>query len=215
MTDFDRLSEYAAAFAKSENNMLRQMEERAKKIYIPIMHPSAIAFLQQLIRWRKAKHILELGTAIGYSAIRMRIAAGAGAEIVTIERDRDMIREAEQNIKKQDLTASIHIVEGDATEDLPAARAAAPFDLILIDAAKAQYETLFLKYAQYLAPEGIIVTDNVFFHGLVCDIEKVEKKQLHRLVGKVDGYNRFLAKRSEFDTVFLTVGDGLAVSTKR
>ncbi|MDD9147635.1 O-methyltransferase [Sporolactobacillus sp. CQH2019] len=215
MTDFDKLSEYAAAFVKPENSMLRQMEKKAKQIYIPIMHPSAIAFLQQLIKWKKARRILELGTAIGYSAIRMCLAAGQDAEIITIEREEEMIREAERNIKEQGLTAWIHIVEGDATEDLPAVRDAAPFDLILIDAAKAQYEKLFLKYARYLAPAGIIVTDNVFFHGLVCDIDGVKKKPLHRLVGKVDSYNRFLAERSEFDTIFLTVGDGLAVSTKK
>lgn len=215
MTDFDKLSEYAAAFTGPENSLLRQMEERAARIHIPIMHPSAIAFLQQLIKWRKAKRILELGTAIGYSAIRMCIAAGADAGIVTIEREKDMTREAEQNISQLDLAASIQIVEGDATEDLPAVKAAAPYDLILIDAAKAQYENLFLKYAQYLKPEGVIVTDNVFFHGLVCAIDDVKKKQLHRLVGKVDRYNHFLAERSEFETVFLTVGDGLAVSTKK
>lgn len=191
------------------------MEEKAHKIYIPIMQPSAMIFLQQLIRWTKSTRILELGTAIGYSAIRMRIAAGDRARIVSIERDPEMIREAQRNISEMGFDQSIRIVEGDATGDLQDVRESVPFDLILIDAAKAQYEHLFLDYSRFLKTGGVMVTDNVFFHGLVCDIDAVKKKQLRRLVEKVDGFNRFLADRDDFETVFLTVGDGLAVSTKK
>ncbi|WP_241654661.1 O-methyltransferase [Sporolactobacillus shoreae] len=215
MTDFEKLSGYAAAFTTPENDLLREMEAKAHEIYIPIMHPPAIALLQQLIQWTKARRILELGTAIGYSAIRMRLAAGAGAKIFSVERDPEMISEARKNICKMGFDPSIQIIEGDATEDLQDVREAAPFDLILVDAAKAQYEHLFLEYSCYLKTGGIMVTDNVFFHGLVCDIEGVKKKQLRRLVEKVDDFNRFLSKRTDFETVFLTVGDGLAISTKK
>ncbi|WP_239984889.1 O-methyltransferase [Sporolactobacillus pectinivorans] len=215
MIDFEKLSGYASAFTTAENEQLRRMEEKAHEIYIPIMQPSAMAFLQQLIRWTKATRILELGTAIGYSAIRMRIAAGDSARIVSIERDPEMIREARQNISEIGFDQSIRVVEGDATADLQEVCESAPFDLILIDAAKAQYQHLFLDYSRFLKTGGVIVTDNVFFHGLVCDIDTVRKKQLHRLVEKVDCFNHFLAARNDFETVFLTVGDGLAVSTKK
>jgi len=215
LVDFKVLSDYAAAFTHSENDLLRQMEKKAAEIYIPIMQPSAMAFLQQLIRWRNARKILELGTAIGYSSIRMALAAGNDAMIVTIERDEAMIEEASQNIETLNLQSKIHIVDGDATDDLPEVAAAAPYDLILIDAAKAQYEHLFEKCSELLTDQGVIVTDNVFFHGLVCDIDAVHKKQLHRLVKKVDEFNHFLSERDDFDTIFLTVGDGMAVSTKK
>ncbi|MCO7126378.1 O-methyltransferase [Sporolactobacillus shoreicorticis] len=215
MIDFKVLSDYAATFTHSENDLLRQMEEKAAEIYIPIMQPSAMAFLQQLIRWRSARKILELGTAIGYSSIRMALAAGNDTTIVSVERDEAMIEEATQNIEALNLQERIQIVAGDATDDLSEVASAAPYDLILIDAAKVQYEHLFEKCSGLLADQGIIVTDNVFFHGLVCDIDAVQKKQLHRLVKKVDAFNHFLSEREDFDTIFLTVGDGMAVSTKR
>lgn len=215
MIDFEALSRYAASFTDAENDLLKRMEEKAKQIYIPIMQPSAMAFLQQLIKWMGAKQILELGTAIGYSAIRMRLAAGPDAHIISIERDRDMIAEARQNISKMGFDQSIRIVGGDAADDLREVKEAAPYDLILIDAAKAQYEHLFNKYADHLRPGGVMITDNVFFHGLVCNIESVKKRTLHRLVSKVDSYNHYLYRQKTFDTVFLTIGDGLAVSTKK
>ncbi|MFT8318329.1 MAG: O-methyltransferase [Sporolactobacillus sp.] len=215
MTDFKELSAYASAFSSAENDLLRRMEKQAREIYIPIMQPSAVALLQQLIRWINAERILELGTAIGYSAIRMRLAAGSSAKITSIERDPEMICSAQTHIRELGLSDSIKIVEGDATDQLDAVKQNAPYDLILIDAAKAQYEKLFNTYARWLRPGGIIVTDNVFFHGLVCHIDDVRKKQLNRLVHKVDDYNHFLAERTDFDTVFLTVGDGLAISTKK
>ncbi|BBN99270.1 O-methyltransferase [Sporolactobacillus terrae] len=213
MIDFKELSAYADAFTCSENERLKQMEQKAAASYIPIMQPSSMAFLQQLIRWTGARRILELGTAIGYSSIRMALAAGSDASIITVERDPAMIEEAKQNIETLNLQHVIHIVYGDATEELQEVADAAPFDLILIDAAKAQYERMFHRYTQLLREKGIIVTDNVFFHGLVCDIDGVKKRQLNRLVKKVDAYNHFLAQQSDFDTVFLTVGDGMAVST--
>lgn len=215
MIDFEELSAYAAAFSSPENDLLRQMEQRARDSYIPIMRPSAMALLQQLIHWIKAVHILELGTAIGYSAIRMRLAAGSSAKVTSIERDPEMIRSARQHIHELGLDASIDLVEGDAMEQLDPVRRNAPYDLILIDAAKAQYEKLFNEYTRWLRPGGVIVTDNVLFHGLVCAIDSIQKKQLNRLVHKVDEYNHFLAEQPDFDTVFLTVGDGLAISTKK
>lgn len=214
MIDFKALSAYAAAFTQSENDLLRRMEQRASDLYIPIMQPSAMAFLQQLIQWTGARQILELGTAIGYSSIRMAIAAGQDAQIITVERDQKMICEARQNIEALHLQNAIQIVEGDATMHLPEIEKAAPYDLILIDAAKAQYEHLFMKCAAMVGKGGMIVTDNVFFHGLVCNIDAVKKKQLNRLVKKIDDYNHFLFKQKKFDTIFLTIGDGMAVSTK-
>ncbi|MCO7175638.1 O-methyltransferase [Sporolactobacillus kofuensis] len=215
MVEFKELSAYAAAFTHSETDLLRQMEKKAADIYIPIMQPSAMAFLQQLIRWTGTKRILELGTAIGYSSIRMALAAGKGAEIITVERDQAMIEEATKNIEAHNLQDTIKIVNGDATEDLPEVTAFAPYDLIVIDAAKAQYERLFQKCVGVLADDGIIVSDNILFHGLVCDIDAVKKRQLNRLVKKVDAYNHFLVDQPSFDTVFLTVGDGMAISTKK
>ncbi|MFT8362050.1 MAG: O-methyltransferase [Sporolactobacillus sp.] len=215
MIDFEKLSAYAAAFSPSENKRLQEMEAKAKAIYIPIMQPSAMAFVQQLIHWTGAKQILELGTAIGYSAIRMRLAAGPLAEITTVEREAQMIAEAEENIRQMGFASSIHVVSGDATMPPEAVQTGAPYDLILIDAAKAQYEKLFNDYKPFLRPGGIILTDNILFHGLVYDIDSVKKKQLNRLVHKVDDYNHFLAAQKEFDTVFLTIGDGLAVSTRK
>lgn len=215
LIDFKELTDYTENFTHIENDLLRKMEERARAIYIPIMNRSSIALVQQLIRWRRSTRILEIGTAIGYSAIRMRIAAGNTAKIVTIERDPEMIEEARNNIGRIGFEDSIRVVAGDAADELPEVHRAGPYDLILIDAAKVQYERLFLKYAEYLDPGGIIVTDNVLFHGLVCHPERVRKRSLHRLVDKVNRFNHFLASREDFETVFLTVGDGLAISTVR
>ncbi|MFT8870960.1 MAG: O-methyltransferase [Sporolactobacillus sp.] len=213
-TDFEQLSRYTAAFSPSEDERLRQMEEQARAVYIPIMHPPAIALIQQMIHWTHAKRILELGTAIGYSAIRMRLAAGQAAHVTSVERDAEMISEAQKNIAAFGFADAIHIIHGDALTVQTLAAANAPYDLLVIDAAKGQYEKLFQQYSTLVRAGGIVITDNVLFHGLICEVDQIKKRSLNNLVRKIDEFNHFLAEQPNFDTVFLTVGDGLALSTK-
>lgn len=215
MTDFAKLSAYTAAFIHESDERIRKIEKDARERGIPIIQPDSIAFLRQLIRWLKPGRILEIGTAVGYSAIKMCGSTIPHADIVTIERDEKMLHEASENIKLMGLEKHIRLIFGDAGEDLPEVAEDGPYDFIFIDAAKAQYRKFFSRYAPLLSEKGIIVSDNVLFHGLVADPIPETAKRLKRLADKVNDYNYWLSEHPEFDTVFLTVGDGLAISTRK
>ncbi|WKB36874.1 O-methyltransferase [Terrilactibacillus sp. S3-3] len=163
----------------------------------------------------KPQRILEIGTAVGYSAIKMCCSKSPYTDIVTIERDEKMFHEASKNIKRLGLEKHIRLIFGDAGENLPEVEEEGPYDLIFIDAAKAQYRKFFNRYAPMLSKGGMVVSDNVLFHGLVVDPEHETAKRLRRLAEKVNDYNHWLSEHPAFDTVFLTVGDGLSISTKK
>ena len=131
--------------------------------------------------------------------------------VTTIERDEKRYLEALKNIKKLDLENRIHLIYNDALD----VKIEGYYDLIFIDAAKAQNQRFFERFEKNLAPDGVIVTDNIKFHGLVDKkIEEIESRNLRQLVRKVKDYISFLKANSKYDTVFLDVGDGLAVSKK-
>jgi predicted O-methyltransferase YrrM len=167
----------------------------------------------QLLRIHGSKKILEVGTAIGYSALRMAEALPE-AEIVTIERDLERIQTAKEFIQRSGKGGQIILIEGDALEVENDVRAYGPFDAIFIDAAKGQYKKFFELYAKYLKADGVIVTDNVLFKGLVAE-EEIDSKRTRNLVKKIDDFNMWLMNHSEFNTVILPVGDGIAISIKK
>ncbi|MFC7393241.1 O-methyltransferase [Scopulibacillus cellulosilyticus] len=209
------LSRYAAALApKNDTPLLDKLEKEARGRQIPIMQPDAMALLQHYIRLIKPKRILEIGTAVGYSAIKMALSSEI-AQIYSIEREEEMYREAQANIKSFSLEDRIHVIKGDATKIAEDTGQYAPFDFIFIDAAKGQYQLFFEQYSPFLSQDGLIVTDNVLFRGLAADPERAESKRLRKLAEKINRYNEWLAAHPQFDSVFLTVGDGIAVSARK
>ncbi len=191
--------------------VIQDMERYAEANNVPIIEKDSIIFIDKYIKLNNVKNVLEIGTAIGYSAILMACASKA-VEITTVERDEKRYKEALKNIKACDLDKRIEVVFADA---LDVNLAGYKYDLIFIDAAKGQNIKFFEKFKNYLNDGGIIITDNVNFHGLVENPEKIESKNVRQLVDKIIEYREWLNDNEEYLTKIYDIGDGLAISFKK
>lgn len=191
--------------------LLLEMEQYAKEKNVPIIEKESIAYIMKYIKANDIRNILEIGSAIGYSAILMASASQA-VKVTTIERDEIRYMECLKNVKKCGLDKEINVVFQDA---LDVNLTGVSYDLIFIDAAKGQYKKFFEKFKYFLAPGGVIVTDNLKFHGYVGKKETIESKNLRGIVDKIEGYIEFLKTNEEFDTEFIDIGDGISVSRRK
>lgn len=192
-------------------NVMNQIKSYAEINNVPIMTESGIRYLIKYITRNNVKRVLEIGTAIGYSAIMM-CSADSDLTVTTIERDEKRYLEALKNIKKVGLEDRIQLIYNDALE----VKLDGLYDLIVIDAAKAQNQKFFERFEKNLVEEGTIITDNIKFHGLVDkEPNEIESRNLRQLVRKVKDYIHFLTLNEKYETEFLDVGDGLAVSKKK
>ena len=190
--------------------IIDQIKKYADENDVPIMSDSGIRFLINYIKENKIKDILEIGTAIGYSAIMMATISD-DIHITTIERDEKRYLEAIKNVKKMNLEDRIHLIYKDAFD----VKLVDKFDLIFIDAAKAQNTRFFEKFEYNLNSNGTIITDNMNFHGLVLkDEHEIESRNLRQLVRKIKDFKVFLENNNKYRTSFIEVGDGIAVSRK-
>lgn len=196
-----------------KDEYIKQMEVYAEENNIPIMSKRGINFLCKFIEKNDIRNILEIGTAIGYSSIKMAL-VNKNINVVSIERDQERYIEAVKNVKKFKLDKRITLVLGDAT-DLNIDLKDVKFDLILIDAAKAQYIKFFKKFEKNLADDGVFVSDNMNFHGYVESPEEIKSKNLRQLVTKLKKYITFLEENDKYDTKFYKVGDGIAITAKK
>lgn len=188
-----------------------EMERYAKDYNVPIIEKESIAFIMKFIKENNIKDILEIGSAIGYSAILMASVSDK-VTVTTIERDETRYMECLKNVKKCDLEKRINVVCQDALE---MNLSGVSYDLIFIDAAKGQYTKFFEKYKYFLKPGGVIITDNLKFHGHVGNRNNIASRNLKQLVGKIENYIDFLKNNDEFETKFYDVGDGLSVSMRK
>ncbi len=190
--------------------LILEMEDYAQEKNVPIIEKKSIAFIMKYIKDNNVKNILEIGSAIGYSAILMA-SANKDAFVTTIERDEERYMECLKNVKKCGLDKRINVVLQDALDVNLSDEI--KYDLIFIDAAKGQYTKFFEKYKYFLKDTGAIITDNIKFHGYVGKKDEIESKNLKSLVEKIENYIDFLKENEEFDTKFYDIGDGLSVST--
>lgn len=190
---------------------IKKIKEYALTNKVPIMLDDGIKFLTSFISKHKIKTILEIGSAIGYSAIMMAL-VDPSIKIVTIERDEERYLEAVKNIKTLNLENQITLMYQDALE----VNLAGKFDLVFIDAAKGQNMKFFEKFSGNLNDNGYIITDNINFHGFIDkDESEIKSKNLRQLVRKIKQYIEFLKENEIYETKFHDVGDGIAVSNKR
>lgn len=190
---------------------IMEMEQYARDYNVPIIEKDSIAFIMKFIKANDIKKILEIGSAIGYSAILMA-SVKDDIKITTIERDKTRYLECLKNIKECGMENKIDVVFQDALE---MNLSGVSYDLIFIDAAKGQYTNYFEKYKYFLNPGGVIITDNLKFHGHVGNRENIASRNLRQLVGKIENYIDFLKDNEEFETKFYDVGDGLSVSIRK
>ncbi len=187
-----------------------EMLEYAKAYDVPVMQEEGIAFLVMLLKVLKPKRILEIGSAIGYSSSFM--ALNSDAIIDTIERDEKMYQECQKNHEVLGITKQVNVIYGDALTTFDKVKDNR-YDLIFIDAAKAQYIKFFELYAPLLAEGGVILSDNLYFHELL--FTEVLNRDLRQLVRKVDKYNDYLNSLTDYETHIFKIGDGIGVTTKK
>lgn len=192
-------------------NSIEEIKKKALEDHIPIIMDDTLEVVGKILEKIKSKKILEIGTAVGYSAIRFSEYLNENGYIDTIERDEERVKEANQNIKDLGLDEKIHIFEGDALEILPTL--AGPYDVVFIDAAKGKYPIFLSEALRMLANNGIIIADNILYKGYVMsDYNK------HKQRTAVRGLREFLKNLNENEnltTEIIEVGDGLAISRKK
>ena len=192
-------------------DIVHEIEEYAEKNKVPIMQREGIRYLTSYIAKNDIHNILEIGTAIGYSAIMMAYTK-EDIHITSIERDEKRYLEALNNVKRLELEDKITLIFNDAFN----VSFDEKFDLIFIDAAKAQNTRFFEKFQINLNDKGTIITDNMKFHGLIDKKEEeIKSRDLRGLVRKVKDYRKFLENNKNYSTEFLDIGDGIAISIKK
>ncbi|HHW56726.1 MAG TPA: O-methyltransferase [Clostridia bacterium] len=189
---------------------LEDIRKFAEENYIPIAKPEVAAFLNFIVKVKKPKKVLEIGTAIGYSAI---IIANAykNANIVTIERDINLAEIAKENFKKAKVEDRIDLICGEAQEVLQ--NLTNKYDLIFVDAAKGQYIEFYKEIKRILNREGIIMWDNILYKGYVVNEKNVKHKR-RTIVYRMREFLKILNEDKTLHTVILPLGDGVALNFK-
>ena len=190
---------------------VKKLKQYAAMKDVPIMVDETADFITNFIKEHRIRSVLELGTAIGYSAIMMAL-SDPNVKITSIERDSERYLEAVKNVKLFGLEDRITLIFKDALE----AEIEGEFDLIFIDAAKGQNIKFVERYEKNLAPKGFIITDNMGFLGLVNkDENEIQSKNVRGLVRKIKEYISYLQTNLKYKTVIHEVGDGIAVTERR
>lgn len=188
-----------------------ELRDYAIENNVPIIGDEGLSFLEMIIALYKPKNILEIGTAIGYSAERM--ARVNNSNVVTIERDEVMYKKALETIDTLKLNNQVEIIFKDALEAFDDV-SNKKFDMIFIDAAKGQYKKFFEGYTKYLNKGGIVVCDNMLFHGQL-ENEEIKSRNLRALVRKIKDYHEYLLSNDDYYTKILDIGDGMSISIKK
>ena len=186
---------------------MNKLIEYAANHRVPILHPESVVALLTIVQSLAPKRVLEVGTAIGYSAMQLA-SVDPSIHVTTLERDPAMVDVANKFIAKHGFSNQIDVVHIDAAQFTPTEMV----DLIFIDAGKAQYQVMFERFSPFLNDDGIIVCDNYYLHGLTSANAPKNKRTIAR---KLEAFKEFLRTHEEFETSILDVGDGLSVSKKR
>lgn len=208
---YDYMEEYLRSLLSENNKVLNELERYAKENNVPIVQKETARFLELMVSIQKPKKILELGTAIGYSAILMSEAMNNNVSITSIERDTSMIEEANANFSKYGYS-NIDILEGDALEILESIED--KYDLIFMDAGKGHYNHFLPNCLRLLSQEGIIIADNVLFRGMVATNDLLKRRKI-TIVKRMRKYLEEVNKDTDLITSVIPMGDGIAVTKRR
>lgn len=191
--------------------MINDIKQKALEEGVPIIKDEGLAFLLDFVKSNSYKDILELGTAVGYSAMNMA-KLNEDIHIDTIEKNEDMYKQAIVNIKNSGLENQINVhfmpIEEFKTDRM--------YDLIFVDAAKAQYGKYMEQFLPNLKPEGRMIFDNMIFHGLIYKLDEIESKNLRNLVKKIIKFRDLVHNDERFDIIYKdNVGDGILILSRR
>lgn len=211
----ERLSAYINTLAVPLPEPLRQIEKEALAEHVPIIRKDMQSLLRFLLIARKPKNILEIGTAVGFSALLMREAAGIHCRLTTIEKVPKRIQKAKENFRRMGNEAGILLLEGDAAEVLQALAAKKEkYDFIFMDAAKGQYLNFLESVYSLLPPDGMLVTDNVLQDGDIIQSRYAVTRRDRTIHTRMREYLYALTHTKQLETVVLPIGDGAALSIR-
>ena len=209
----ERMMTFIHSFDCGNPPYLHELEKYAKETNVPIIRPQMQSLLRFLMSWGKPMKILEVGTAIGFSALFMSEYAPEGCHITTIEKYEKRIPLAKENFKKAGKQDSITLIEGDATEVLSDLQET--FDFIFMDAAKGQYLHFLPEILRLLSSGGILVSDNVLQEGDIIESHFAVERRNRTIYKRMREYLYELKHNDALVTALLPLGDGVAISTKR
>ena len=189
---------------------LEKIKQKALQEHIPIIMDDTLEVIANRLKNVKPRKILEIGTAVGYSAICFSEFLSEDGKIDTIEREHDRVEEARKNIEKAEVQDKINIIEGDAVEILPTLQG--KYDVVFIDASKGKYPFFLKEALRLLADNGIIFADNVLYKGYV--LSDYNKHKQRTAVRNLREFLAELQNNQELKTEILEVGDGLAVAER-
>lgn len=206
------VEEYIRSLVPRRESFLMELEMYAKLNHVPIIHPEVAQLIRVLLNIAKPKRILEIGTAIGYSALIMASVIEREGRIISIEKREDMINMAEKNIHDSGYSDMIKIIKGEAEEVLPNIND--EFDFIFIDAAKGQYMEFFPHCIRNLAEGGIILSDNVLYKGMVASDDLVLRRK-KTIVKRMRSYLDYITSNKDLESSVIPIGDGVAITYKK
>lgn len=188
-------------------DIINEIKAEALSNNIPIIEDEGLGFIKKIIIDNECQHILEIGSAVGYSAIMMSLITNVKL-VDTIERDKIRYDTAVTNINRANLNHKIRIFNEDAlliNKDI----LLNSYDLIFIDAAKSQYQRFFDYYESLLSSDGFVLVDNINFHGMIYDIPNIKNRNTKQLVNKIKRFKDNILNDSNYDTKYYDVGDGM------
>ena len=209
----ERMMTFIRSFDRGNPAYLEELEKYSRETNVPIIRPQMQSLLKFLLAWGKPRKILEVGTAIGFSALLMSEYAPEGCHITTIEKYEKRIRLARENFKKAGKEENITLLEGDATEILAALDD--EFDMIFMDAAKGQYINFMPDILRLLAPGGLLVSDNILQDGDIVESKYAVTRRNRTIHNRMREYLYALTHHDELETVILPVADGVTLSVKK
>lgn len=187
---------------------LKKIKQKALQEHIPIIMDDTLTVMERYLLEIQPKRILEIGTAVGYSAMCFTRFLAENGKIDTIEREEERVKEAKQNIKKVGVEDRIYIYQGDAVEILPTLNN--KYDAVFIDAAKGKYPFFLKEALRMVNPKGIIFADNILYKGYV--LSDYNKHKQRTAVRNLREYIKLVIENPNLDTQIVEVGDGLAIS---
>lgn len=209
----ERITAYINSLDSGDGEVCDEIAREAADSYVPIIRRETAALLKTMVTMKQPKHILEVGTAVGYSALLMTRVMPEHAHITTIEKFEKRIPIAKANFKKAKAEEKITLLEGDAGEIL--AGLSGSFDFIFMDAAKGQYINWLPDVVRLLAPGGVLMSDNVLQDGTIVESRYAVERRDRTIHVRMREYLYTLKHRDDLETTILPIGDGVAISVRK
>jgi len=202
--------EYIKTFRNEKDPLIIELEEYAKENRVPILNWQSAEFLEQLVTFQKPKRVLEIGTAIAYSSIRIARSLNKKSKLFTIEKSEDNLEKAKANIAAAGLEHKINLIFGDALDVMP--KLDKKFDLIFLDADKEDYQRLFDYSLLLLRKNGVMFVDNLLWHGFAASSRV--PAAFKNSTAHIREFNKMFMSQKSLYTTILPIGDGIGLGIR-